>query len=72
VSSRSVVVRHPPHITILQPVAVALETDDLYMVHQPVDHRGGHGGVAEDLAPATEGLLEVTIALARSQRDDRS
>jgi hypothetical protein len=41
----------------LQPVAVALEADDLGVVHETVDHGGGHDGVAEDFAPATELLV---------------
>lgn len=31
------------------------------MVDRAVDHGGGHDVVAEHLAPATNGLLEVTI-----------
>ena len=42
---------------ILESVAVALEADHLGVVDQAVDHGGGHGGVAEHLAPASEGLV---------------
>jgi hypothetical protein len=31
---------------------VSFEADDVGVVHDPVDHRGGDGGVAEYLAPA--------------------
>jgi hypothetical protein len=37
------------------------------VVDEPVDHGGGGGDdVAEDLAQAEKGLLEVTISEARS------
>jgi hypothetical protein len=36
------------------------------VVDEPVDRRGGGGVVAEDLARAENGLLLVTIRLARS------
>jgi hypothetical protein len=39
-------------IAALEPVAVAFEGDDVGVVDQPVDHRGGDDVVAEDLAPA--------------------
>jgi hypothetical protein len=43
-------------VAVLEPVAVALEADDLGVVHEPVEHgRGDH--VAEDLAPAPERLV---------------
>ena len=53
-------------VAVLQPVAVALEGEDLGVVDEPVDHGGGDGLVAEDLAQAENGLLLVTIKLARS------
>jgi hypothetical protein len=31
--------------------------DDFGVVHEPVDHGGGDDVVAEDLAPAAEGLV---------------
>jgi hypothetical protein len=36
------------------------------VVDEPVDYCGGDDVVAEDLAPAAEGLLLVTMWLARS------
>jgi hypothetical protein len=33
---------------------------------KPVDYRGGNDVAVEDLAPAPEGLFEVTIREARS------
>jgi hypothetical protein len=39
-----------------QPVAVAFEAGDLGVVDEPVDH-GGDDGVAEDFAPAAEGIV---------------
>ena len=38
-------------------MGVALEGDDLGVVDEAVDHRGGDDVVAEDLAPAAEGLV---------------
>ena len=51
---------------VFEAVAVALESENFGVVDEPVDHRGGDDVVAEDLAPAREGLLDVTIRLARS------
>ena len=44
-------------VAVAEPVAVALEREDLGVVDEPVDHRGGDDLVAEDLAPAGEGLV---------------
>ena len=55
--SRCVVSRHPPEVTVLEPIAVALQADDLGVVDQAVDHGGGNGGVPEHLAPAPEGPI---------------
>ena len=38
-------------VAVPEPVAVALEAEDLGVVDEPVDHRGGGHVVAEDLAP---------------------
>jgi len=38
-----------------QPIAGAFETENVGVVHDTVDHRGGDSLVAEDLAPAPEG-----------------
>ncbi len=46
---------------VLVVVAVAFEGEDLGVVDEAVDHRGGGDFVAEDLAPSAEGLLLVTI-----------
>lgn len=48
-------------------VAAALEGDDLGVLDQPVDHGSGHHVVAEHLALPAQGLLLVTIRLARSR-----
>ena len=42
-------------VAVAQPVGVTFEGDDLGVVDQAVDHRGGHDVVAEDFAPAAEG-----------------
>jgi hypothetical protein len=55
--SGCVVGRHPPEITILEPIAVALERDDLGVVDEPVDHRRGDRRIAEHLTPAPERLV---------------
>ena len=44
-------------VAVFEPVAVALEGDDLGVVDEPVDHGGGDDVVAEDFAPAAEGLV---------------
>ena len=38
-------------VAVLEPVAVALEAEDLGVVDETVDHRGGRHVIAEDLAP---------------------
>jgi hypothetical protein len=42
---------------VLHPVAVAADVDDVAVVDEPVDQRGCHHIVAEDLAPRAEGLV---------------
>lgn len=42
-------------VAVLESVAVSFQADDLGVVHDAVDHRGGDGLVAEDLAPAIWG-----------------
>jgi len=46
-----------PEVAVLEPVGIAFEAEDLGVVDQPVDHRGGGHVVAEDLAPRAEGLV---------------
>jgi len=41
-------------VAFFESAGVALEGDDLGVVDEPVDHRGGDDVVAEDFAPATE------------------
>jgi hypothetical protein len=53
-------------VAVFEAVAVAFEGEDLGVVDEAVDHRGGDGVVAEDLAPGADGLLLVTIRQARS------
>jgi hypothetical protein len=53
-------------VAVLRAVVVALEREDLGVVNEPVDHRGGGDLVAEDVAQAENGLLLVTIIDARS------
>ena len=38
-------------VAVFEAVAVAFEREDLGVVNEPVDHRGGDDVVAEDLAP---------------------
>lgn len=60
-------------VTVFESVAVSFEGDDFGVVHQPVDHGGGHDVVAEYSSPQRpNGLLEVTMRLARSYRDETS
>src|SRR3954453_16560007 len=49
--------RGAAEVSVFESVAVALEGDDLGVVDQAVDHGGGDDLVAEDLAPAAEGLV---------------
>lgn len=44
-------------VAVLEPVAVALEGDDLGVVDEAVDHGRGDHVVAEDLSPAAEDLV---------------
>ena len=44
-------------VAVFESVAVALQGDDLGVVDEAVDHGGGDDVVAEDLAPAAEGLV---------------
>jgi hypothetical protein len=44
-------------VAVFESVAVALEADDLGVVDESVDHRGGDDVVAEDFAPAAEGFV---------------
>ena len=44
-------------VAVFEPVAVAFEGDDFGVVDEAVDHGGGDDVVAEDLAPAAEGLV---------------
>ena len=41
-------------LVVLEAITVAFEADDVGVVNDPVDHRGGDGEVAEDVAPAGE------------------
>ena len=58
-------------VLVLEPVGIAFEVEDLGVVDEPIDHRGGNDVVAEDLAPANC-LLLVTIIDARSYREETS
>ena len=44
-------------VAVFEAVAVAFEGEDLGVVDESVDHRGGDDVVAEDLAPGAEGLV---------------
>ena len=44
-------------VAVFEPVGVAFEGDDFGVVDEPVDHGGGDDVVAEDFAPAAEGLV---------------
>ena len=48
------------------PVAVAADVDDVTAVEQPVEQRGGHYLVAQDVSPLLEALFEVTTVEACS------
>ena len=43
-------------VAVFEAVGVAFEGEDVGVVNEPVDHGGGGDVVAEDLAPAGEGL----------------
>ena len=47
----------PAEVAVFEPVGVALDVDDFGVVDEPIDHGGGDGVVAEDFAPAAEGLV---------------
>lgn len=50
----------------LEAVGVAFGGDDVGVVDESVDHRGGDGVVSEDLPQRPKSLLLVTIRDARS------
>src|SRR3989442_1926749 len=49
--------RNAAKFTVLQPIGVALQRDDLGVMHEPIDPGGGGDVVTENLAPPTEGLV---------------
>ena len=53
----SAVKRAASDVAVFEAVAVAFEREDLAVVNEPVDHRGGGDLRAEDLAPARERLV---------------
>ena len=44
-------------VSVFEAVAVAFEGEDLGVVDEPVDHRGGGHVVSEDLSPGAERLV---------------
>jgi hypothetical protein len=58
--------RHRKSNSVRQRRAVASEARRSGVVDEPVDHGGGDDVVAEGLAQAEKGLLEMTISEARS------
>ena len=46
-----------PEVAAFEPVGVALDLDDFGVGDEAVDNGGGDGVIAEDLAPAAEGLV---------------
>ena len=62
----SVVAAGAGEVAVAEAVTVAFEREDLGVVDESIDHGGGDDVVAEDLAKAENGLLLVTIRLARS------
>ena len=66
VAESSVVAWGAGEVAVFEAVGVAFEGEDVGVVDESVDHGGGDDVVAEDLAPAGEGLVAVTIRLARS------
>lgn len=60
-------------VAVFEPVAVAFEGDDFSMVDEAVDHGGSNDVVAAENPPhRPKALLDVTIKLARSYREDTS
>jgi hypothetical protein len=50
-------------VFVFEPVAVSFESDDVGVVDEAVDHGGGDGVVAEDLAPANWNWLRFPITV---------
>lgn len=44
-------------MVVAEPVGRSVEGDDDGAVQESVEHRGGDGGVAEDLAPGADGSV---------------
>src|SRR5260370_29409324 len=49
--------RDAAQVSVFEPVGIAFEGDDLGVMHEPVDHRGGDDVVAEHLSPPAEWLV---------------
>jgi hypothetical protein len=49
-------------VSVLEPVAVSFQGDDVGVVDEAVDHGGGDGVVAEYLAPANRGCHMFPMA----------
>lgn len=49
-------------------VAVSADVDDVAVVDQAINQRGGHGLVAKELVPLLEGLVADDIFLALKKR----
>src|SRR4051812_20995438 len=59
-------------VAVFEPVAVALERDDLGVVDQPVDHRCGDDVVTEHLAPNLDepGMFGGRRKVGRGRRNE--
>ena len=53
----------PPDVPVFEPVGVTFEAEDLCVVNEPVDHRGGNDLIAEDQAEPEAEPLPVVIRL---------
>jgi hypothetical protein len=59
-------------VSVFESVGVAADVDDVAVLDEPVDHGGGDDVIAEDFAPAAQGLVPVTMREARSCPEETS
>ena len=59
-------------VSVFESVGVAADVDDVAVLDEPVDHGGGDDVIAEDFAPAAQGLVPVRMREARSCPEETS
>lgn len=56
--------RWQPRLLLLaEPIAVSLDVEDVGVVQQPVQHRGGDDRVPQDVSPFDEAFVTMAVLL---------